>query len=447
MNKLRGLACVLVSCGVAAVAQKPAPLVLISIDGMKPEYVTRAKEHGLKLPELESFLAQGTYAEGVQGVLPTVTYPSHTTLVTGVSPLVHGVEDNTTFDPMNEHPGQWYWEFRYVKAQTLYQAADKAGIKTGAVSWPVTVGAPIDYNIAEGAQSERTDASKIPGYNPPNILAQLGFPTPKDAEDLTMNGDETKTAQSIAILKKWKPGLLLVHLVSLDHFQHGYGPFSKEADEALLKIDAEVKRIEDAAHAADPRTRIAIVSDHGFLPVDQHTNLNKLFVDAGLITLGAPKPGSKKPTITSWQAQAWPAGGSVAIVLRNPNDKAMVEKVHALLLKWKSDPALGLDNLLTHDQAVAMGGFPHATFVVDFKDGWDMGYEFTGKSVVPAPHTGMHGYLPTRPAMRSTFMVKGEGVKAGKDVGVIDMRQIAPTLAELLGVKLTDAKMEPVDVK
>ncbi len=70
-----------------ALAQsRSAPLVIISLDGMRPDYVTHADEHGLKIPTLRSFIAKGTYAEGVTGVVPTVTYPSRTTLVTGVWP-------------------------------------------------------------------------------------------------------------------------------------------------------------------------------------------------------------------------------------------------------------------------------------------------------------------------------------------------------------------------
>ncbi len=69
---------------------------------MKPEYVTHADEHGAKIPNLRRMMAEGTYAEGVQGVVPTVTYPSHTTLVTGVWPTKHGIYANTLFDPLDK---------------------------------------------------------------------------------------------------------------------------------------------------------------------------------------------------------------------------------------------------------------------------------------------------------------------------------------------------------
>jgi len=250
------LAALFAMVGFSAFAQSPiSPLVVISLDGMKPEYVTQADLHHLKVPVLRDFLTHGVYAVGVVGVIPTVTYPSHTTIVTGVWPAEHGVINNTVFDPLGEHPGTWYWDFSDIKVPTLYTVADAAGIKTANVGWPVTVGAPINYNIAEGTQSEHTDKPAISPYNPPDILAQLGLhPSPETDQDVT------KTAEAVAILQKFHPGLLLVHLTDLDHQEHEHSPFSPEADAALEVLDSQVGQIEQAAFAVNPHTRIAIVS-------------------------------------------------------------------------------------------------------------------------------------------------------------------------------------------
>lgn len=419
----------------------PAPLVLISIDGMKPEYVTHAAEHGLKLAELSSFLSGGAYAEGVIGVEPTVTYPSHTTIVTGVWPIQHGVYDNTLFDPSGQHTNRWYVDFKYIKVETLYQAVDKAGYKTAAVGWPVTVGAPIDYNIAEFAQSEPVSGPQASPYNPPDILAELG-PQAAPAGDV----DVVKTAQAVAILHKFHPTLLLVHLTDLDHQEHLHGPFSAQANAAIETIDSQVRAIDQAATAVNPRTRIVIVSDHGFLPVEQHVNLNILFAQAHLLQLGPPRPGKTRPSIVNWDAEAWSAGGDDAIMLRQPANPETLHKVEAALKSAQADPRNGIARILTHDEIVARGGFPQASFLVDFKDGFDPGGALTGAVVVPAPHTGTHGYLASRPAMHSAFMVKGPGIAKDRDLKVIDMRQIAPTLAAMLHVHLPAATLPPVRV-
>ncbi len=440
---LDGVAAVAVGfAAMVAVAQKPAPLVVISVDGMKPEYATHAAEHGLKIPELRSFLTQGTYAEGVIGVVPTVTYPSHTTLITGVPPAEHGVFDNTLFDPLGEHPGQWYWDFSWLKVETLYQAADKAGLKTAAVGWPVTVGAPIDYLIAEGAQSERTDKPAGPAYAPADIVAQLGVKQGKGQDE-----DDVKTGQAVGILRKWKPGLLLVHLTDLDEEEHGHGPFSTEADAALEKIDGQIKLIDDAAIAVDPATRIVIVSDHGFEAVDHNVNLNVLLAQAGLIRLGPPADGKKRPTVISWDAEAWPAGGSTAVMLRDPNDAATMRKVTAVIDALKADPKYKVAHVLDHAELVKRGGFPEAAYLVDFKDGMEPGTGMTGDVISETTLKGMHGFVPWNPEMRSTFMAKGAGIAQARDLKVVNMLQVAPTLAGMLDVTLPAAKAQPLDVK
>ena len=91
-----GLLLVLLAIGSIPVArgeaqEAPRPLLLlISIDGLRPDYVTAADSYQAKIPHLRRFLKDGAFADGVEGVIPTVTYPSHTTLITGVWPATHG---------------------------------------------------------------------------------------------------------------------------------------------------------------------------------------------------------------------------------------------------------------------------------------------------------------------------------------------------------------------
>src|SRR5438445_13447773 len=127
---MRFAAALLVVLGVlvaAAAAQAPAPIVLmISIDGLRPDYVTGADKHGLKIPTLRRFVTEGAYAEGVQGVIPTVTYPSHTTLITGVWPAKHGILSNTVFEPLRTGPAHLYRYADDIRAPTLWDSAARA---------------------------------------------------------------------------------------------------------------------------------------------------------------------------------------------------------------------------------------------------------------------------------------------------------------------------------
>src|SRR5438067_1310055 len=108
-----------------------------------------ADKHGLKIPTLRRFVAEGAYAEGVQGVIPTVTYPSHTTLITGVWPAKHGILSNTVFDPLRTGPANWYWYADDIRAPTLWDSAARAGWTTASIQWPASVGARVAWNIPE----------------------------------------------------------------------------------------------------------------------------------------------------------------------------------------------------------------------------------------------------------------------------------------------------------
>ncbi len=416
------------------VAQKPHVL-MISVDGMKPEYVTHAREHNLKLPVLEQFLEDGTSAEGVVGVIPTVTYPSHTTLITGVWPAEHGIYSNTLFDPLGQHGGEWNWYFRDVRAETLYEAAGRAGLTTAAIGWPATVGAPIDYLVPEAPHVEKV-------VTPSDLKNKIGVTIPAHADI-----DVERTAWAIGIINIYNPNFVLVHIGLVDHEEHLHGPFSIEANKAIEKLDQQVGQLIDAERKKDPHVSIVIVSDHGFARVDHHVRVNVLLAKAGLITLRLGEQPEGTSPVQSWNAQAWESGGTAAIMLRDPSDAAVRGKVKQLLDVIANDSQYGIDKILTHEELVEHGGYPNAAFLIDFKPGWAAAGGFRGDAVQDAPSTGTHGYLPSHPELRSAFMVMGPGVAKGRNLGVIDMRQIAPTVATILGVNLPAAKLHSVDYK
>jgi predicted AlkP superfamily pyrophosphatase or phosphodiesterase len=427
-----------VAAGAAA-----APVLLISIDGLKPEYVTQAAEHGLKSPNLRRFLTEGTYAEGVVGVVPTVTYPSHTTIVTGVAPSEHGVISNTKFDPLLKNHAGWYWYGQEIRTQTLWEAASRTGIATASLNWPVTVAARgVKYLIPEYWRAETEDDLRlIEALSRPDgwlqqLEEKLGPYT--NGNETSVAGDEIRTRYSIEIIETKRPGLMTIHLSALDETEHETAPFSKESCETLEALDGMVGRIVAAASKADPKTVVAIVSDHGFVRTDYRVNLALPFIQAGLITVGKPD-GSGARTVSDWLASPWPAGAMAGVMLKDPGDTAVRERVGRLLRGLTADPDSGVARVLNAAEIAKLGGFPEAAFLVELKPGYQLGYAFSGPLVTPAPSTGMHGYLPDRPEMRASFFIMGPGIARGKQLGVIDMRQIAPTLAAILGVQLPAA--------
>ena len=202
-----------------------------------------------------------------------------------------------------------------------------------------------------------------------------------------------------------------------------------------------VGRLIEAAEKNDPNAVVAIVSDHGFARTDYRVNLAIPFLQEGFVKLGPPS-SSGIPTVASWDAEPWIAG-SAAIMLHHPEDQAVKTRVKAMLDKLAANPENGIARVLEHSEIVKLGGFPDASYLVELKLGYQFGGAFSGPLVTPTPSTGTHGYLPDRPEMRASFFVFGRMVAPGRDLGIVDMRQVAPTIASILGVSLPSAK-QPV---
>jgi predicted AlkP superfamily pyrophosphatase or phosphodiesterase len=424
-------------------AAAAAPVLMISIDGLRPADVLDADQRGLKLPNLRKLAAEGMYATGVRNALPTVTYPNHTTLVTGVWPAKHGIAGNTTFDPLGQNLGGWYWYASDIKVPTLWDAAHKAGRKTASVYWPVTVGdAAIDYDIPELWRAHiAEDAKLLKAVSTPGLVDQLeaatGLKLAQMTEELPQN-NEARTSFTVALIKAKKPAFTTLHLAALDHAQHGFGPDTPQSKAVLEQLDAMVGRLVATARAAEPGIVIAVVSDHGFAPLQHAVNLEGAFVDAGLMSAD-----EKTHRITSWQAAPW-GGASAAVVLAKPDDPALKAKVAEVLARLATNPELGIASIVDAGEIARMGGTPQASFWVDFKPGYEAGGRPGGPMVGPSGQRGTHGYFPDHPEMRATFILAGPGVPKKGAIGEIDMRDIAPTVAKVLQVQLPSADGKPL---
>ena len=430
------VAAVFVLPGVAA-AQQPVQtplLLMISIDGLRPDYVTAADARGAKIPNLRRFMTEGAFAQGVVGVIPTVTYPSHTTLITGVSPATHGILANIPFDPLRENQSGWYWYSEDIRVATLWDAAARAGLSTAAVQWPVSVGARITWNIPEFWRAGTPDDAKLlRAVSTPGLLAELEPELGPYPRALTVESDEQRAKYAVRILEKKRPNLMTLHLIALDHVQHVTGPFTPDAMAVLERLDALVGTLRATAEMVAPGgAHVAVVSDHGFGKTAMELNLHAEFRRLGLMTVS----GSK---VTDWKAMPWAAGGSIAVMLKDPGDVATLATVSAVLDRLAADPAHGIDRVL--DAASLRGrGFPGAAYVVGLKPDWHAGSSLSGPLVGKAAMGGMHGHLPDLPDLHASFFVVGPGVPAGRALGLIDMRDIATTLARRLNLSLPAAE-------
>ena len=433
-----------VVAGLLPVLALAAPVLLISIDGLRPGDLLEADKRGIKAPVLRALVAEGAYATGVKNVLPTVTYPNHTTLITGVSPARHGIGSNTVFDPTGASDGGWYWYTSDIAAPTLWDAVHGKGQVVANIGWPVSVGASsIDANIPEYWGTSAPDNKKLlRALATPGLVDELERRTDAAFTAMfadTIDADEAKARFTASMIEAKRPAFMTLHLISLDDAQHGHGPASPEAYATLTRIDTAVGALVAAARKVQPDLVVAIVSDHGFAPAAHDVHLKTLFAAEGLLTLDADKTG-----IATWDAAPWGAGGSAAVVLARPNDAALRAKVAALLKRLQSRPELGIAAVADEKGVAARGGAREAAFFVNFKSGYLSGENLTGPAVTPSGAKGMHGYFPDMPEMRATLVISGKGLAKTGSLGEVDMRDIAPTLAKILQVSLPGAEGKPL---
>lgn len=251
----------------------------------------------------------------------------------------------------------------------------------------------------------------------------------------TIDADTRRAAFSEWLIETKRPRLHLAYFSGLDEEQHASGPASVRSLEILERLDALVGRVRAAAErAGGGRAVVAVVSDHGHSRTTRELRLNEALRAEGLILLdGAGR-------ITSWRAVAWGGGGSAAIVFRDSADASAWRAVQALLERLQVIPDSPIQRLLDRAQARSEGGFPDAAFVVGLKPDVRLSGRFESPVLGPALPKGDHGFLPQNAEMDAAFFIVGPGVPAGRDLGRIDIRDVAPTVAALLDLALPSAE-------
>ncbi|MGX5820714.1 alkaline phosphatase family protein [Chitinophaga lutea] len=419
----------------AAALGQDQHVILISIDGLRPEFY---KDPSWNMVNLRQAMQEGAWSDGVNGVFPTVTYPSHTTIVTGVKPLKHGVWYNTPAEPLGI-TGNWIWQYNHIKVPTLFSLAKDKGLKTASVFWPVSVGSPATYNIPEywylpkekGKERVMTKALQE-NANPPGLYEEIEQQATGKLEELDFNGDyltidENLTRMACYLVERYKPSLLALHLVQVDHFAHEQGRDGDKVRSAVAAVDRSIKSIRESVQKAglSDKTTFIITGDHGF--VDIHTAIapNVLLAKAGLYD---PKQPDK------WKAYFHPAGGAAFLQLKDPNDKQTKEKVLQLLREL---PAPLRSAFLLKDRADldAIGADPSAAFALAAQQGFTFSPAATGEVTRPTKG-GTHGFYPDFKEIQTGFVAFGKGIRKGAVIPEMNLADIAPLISQLLQLDL-----------
>lgn len=445
MRILPALLLFLLPAALPARAAGPDPdrgLVFISVDGLAHFYWDDPKA---EMPTLRRLAAEGAHAVGMKATAPTVTWPNHTTLVTGVPAGRHGVIGNNYFDRAAGRivtllTDPVYDKEEIVKAPTIYDAAKVAGLKTAAVLWPASRNAKtLDWTVPDVATNELYQKFSTPSLLPEWRAAGLPF---ENYEEWCVAGkyderDRLNTRIFTQILRTHRPNLSLLHLINVDHMEHGFGPQTPEAYAAIKEADAQVGQVWEELQRAFPgKATIVVVSDHGFVPIRQAILPNVVLGKAGLLRTDGL-------AIRSARVLALSQGGSAFIyVLDAANRRPLldglvplfqgVEGVHKVLRPEDYEKY----GLATPDKD------PHMPDLLLFaKPGYTFGDTAGGVLAVTAKSAelrGTHGHDPDDPALLATFVAAGYGVKPGVKLGEVQNVDAAPTAAALLGFEMKD---------
>jgi predicted AlkP superfamily pyrophosphatase or phosphodiesterase len=402
-------------------------LVLISIDALRPEFYL---DDAYAAPALRALVSAGAHARAATPVFPSVTYPDHATLVTGVRPARHGIPFNVIWSPTTDSAGRWYEEAADLRAPPLWEVARAAGLTTAAVSWPSTLGARIDWLIPERdyyVRSEPVDVLR--GATTPGLLERLGVAPKPETFKSVVRWDEFLTAAATGIIRGMRPNLLLLHLVQLDYFQHRGGRKGADVKPALARVDAHVAAIVSALRETGmaERTTVIVTGDHGFQDVAGTVYANEILVRAGFRRC----PWSA----ADWRATAHETAGAAAVFVNDAAGPGAAARAEETLRREARDRY----TIVSRRELDALGAMPGAAFALEAAPGWAFGGGCVDKGETAGPK-GTHGFLPSRPSMSTGFIAAGAGVRSGVALERVELVDVAPTAARLLGVTMANVE-------
>lgn len=428
----------------AQAANNDRCVVLISVDGLANFYLDDPNAH---LPTLRQLAKEGARAQGMVCSFPTVTWPNHTTLVTGVPPAKHGVLGNSVLDRRTGQkvpliPDPLLDKDQIVKSPTIYDVAFNAGLKTGAICWPATRNArTLNWTVPD-----MFEANSWEEFGTKSWLAELrseGIPVDSNSKWVRdqaggVQRDWLYARMGVQLLTKHQPNLLLVHFVEADHVQHRYGPRTPDAYWSVSYEDDRVRDIKEAIERSPlkDKTTLIVCSDHGFFPIEKDIRPNVVLKKLGLIETEGNKVTNKRAICQS-------EGGGCSVYILDEAKRAEIrEQLLAEFSKVEGIELAAGSEKKSLGQAVPKDD----SFAADLWLAASSGYSFTesveGEEPVVARSSkgGTHGYLPTHPEIYATFIAWGAGVTPGTDLGLISNQDVAPTIANILGVDFPSAE-------
>ncbi len=415
-------------------------VIVISEDAMVFEDVETLK----RLPAFGKIWDKCARVNRVRSVYPSLTYPAHATMMTGVKPGRHGIVNNEVAR-MGEKSSDWEWFADALQVPTIFDAAHEKKLTTADVFWPVTGNLKsVDYLIAEYWPQSKDETMRQCFINAgtsedvakkvldPNLHLQVNRTHPYC--------DNFINACACSIIREYRPNLLMIHPANVDAYRHGTGLFSDKVTHGLHEIDMWLDEIiratKDAGIYED--TDFFIVSDHGQLNITRAIALNALLREMGLIQV------DEEGNVTGWEAFIKSSGLSAQVYLKDRDNKTLYDRVKNVLNYWCGEGIYGISRVYTAEEAWEeeglKGGF---SFVLETDGFTTFSNEWTRPLVRPLDLSdyrfgkATHGHHPDK-GPQPTVIAFGPDIRPGAVVEHADLTDEAPTFAKALGIEMKD---------
>lgn len=367
----------------AGEAAAVAPVILVSIDGFAPSYL----ERGLT-PNLSGLADRGVKGEGMRPSFPSVTFPNHYTLVTGLRPDRHGIVANRMEDPAvssapftlgdrNAVGDRRWWD----GAEPIWVTAEKRGLRTATMFWP-------------GSEAA------IGGVRPTRWLPFDGKMPAEARVDTLLAWLDADAAE--------RPAFMTLYFDDVDHAGHEGGPYAPETARAVARVDAAVGRLLAGLKARGLEANVIVVSDHGMAA----TSADRV------IRLDRIAPPSSYRTVA--------VGPFAAIEAQPGQEKALARALlqpHTRMECWRKQDIPARFHYGRNQRVPA--------FLCLADDGWLIA-SGEGRDYRPG---GAHGYDTDSAEMRAIFLAEGPAFEPGSTLPTFDNVDVYPLVMGLLGLR------------
>ena len=398
-------------------------MVLISLDAVFRNDLSRFAPGGF----MDLLIKRSTVCDQVKTVFPALTYPAHTTLVTGCDPAGHGIGQNQPFQPDKEPSMRaWYWDSGAVRRPTLFDAVKRSGGRCASILWPVTgKNRSIRWNFPE--------VLALPGEN--QVLKMLGYGTPAWilSTELRLGRQRQSTKEphlsdygcllTCDVIRRKKPDLTALHMVDVDDMRHHHGVDSPEALEGLNRLEQRVQRIYETVQATRGMedALFVVVSDHGQADVNRPICVTDELEKAGFGGV--------------FRVQS---NGMTAYLYEGCGNEQRMSEVRSYLEKYGI--SIGIAKVYDRQELDRMGCFEGDGGRIFAAVEAAPGAVFSDALPEAKREKATHGFGPGHPAEECLLIIHGRGIPEGLSLPSMPMRDVAPTLAELTGVSLPEAE-------